>query len=160
LLLEVMSAGSGRRLAPSCTKKRGLLGRTERSTGDTAWRIALAGHRRARRVLVEAAGAIVTRCGSVKPCRTGSTACRRQFARLPGRRRSDCAAAIVGSARPAKSCHGDRRRCARDGRLPVGDRPPGPAGLTAIAILRCSSRCTAPGMEPRRGIPIASHVAG
>jgi hypothetical protein len=49
-------------------------------------------------------GAIAIRRASARPFAPGSRASQKQFARLPGRRKSGSAAAIAGSAPPAKSC--------------------------------------------------------
>ena len=65
----------------------------ESSTGGTVRRkgLTLAGNRRARRVLVEAAGPTVIRPGSARPCGPGSKGCPKPCAISPGKRKSGCA---------------------------------------------------------------------
>jgi transposase len=86
----------------------------ESSTGETVRRkgLTLAGNRRARRALVEAAwtpafagaGSTVIPPGLAKPSEPGAMGCPKRCATSPGRRRSGCARAIAGSAPPARSC--------------------------------------------------------
>src|SRR4051794_8929086 len=84
----------------------------ERSTGDTVRRsgLTLAGNRRARRALVEAAWTYRYPPGSARPSGRVSRGCRKQSATSPGRRRSDCAPAIDASLAPARSHRWSQRR--------------------------------------------------
>jgi len=76
---------------------------SEWSTGESVIRgpITKAGNRRARRILVEADGAIDIRLGWGKKSRKKSRLCRGPSVRLPGRHRHDCAA--VSASSPGKA---------------------------------------------------------
>ncbi len=84
----------------------------ERSTGDTIRRkgLTLAGNRRARRALIEAAWTYRYPARVSETLRARLRSCRGPCATSPGRRRSACAPAIVGSAPPARSRRSSRRR--------------------------------------------------
>jgi len=77
----------------------------ERSTGDTVRRsgLTLAGNRRARRALVEAAWTYRYPARVSEPSGRGSRDCRKQSATSPGKRWSDSAPAIAASLPPARS---------------------------------------------------------
>jgi transposase len=82
----------------------------ERSTGDTIRRngLTLAGNRRARRALIEGHTAIPRE--SARPCEPGWKRCQSPSATLPGKHRSVCAPATVGSAPQVRSCPSSWRR--------------------------------------------------
>jgi transposase len=85
----------------------------------------------------------------------------RRTAQNRARHRLEGANPVVPPLSPAQRCRqeaaggrgGDRPR---DGSLPVGDRPRGGAPVRRHP----HPRCTAPGVEPRWGTPVASYVAG
>ena len=99
-------------------------GSAERSTGETVRRtgLTLAGNRRARRVLVEAAWASAIRLASARPCEFVSKRCRSRSATSPGRPRSGCAPATDGSTRRQEAARHHRCDRPRDGCVPVGHR--------------------------------------
>ena len=78
----------------------------ESSTGDTVRRkgLTLAGNRRARRALVEAAWTYRYRPESAKHCEPASKACQSPCAPSPGKPSSDCVPGIVGSSLLARNC--------------------------------------------------------
>ena len=131
----------------------------ESSTGETVRRkgLTLAGNRRARRVLVEAAW---TYRYPARVSETSEDQARRATQNHP-RHCLEGASPVMRPVSPAKrrrqetagcgGCH-----CARDGGLPVGNRPRGGARLSWHQI----PGCTVPGAEPRWGTPVPSHVAG
>jgi transposase len=84
----------------------------ERSTGDTVRRkgLTLAGNRRARRALIEAAWTYRYPARVSETLRARSRDCRRRCATSPGKGRFDCAPDTASSARPARSCRWSWRR--------------------------------------------------
>jgi hypothetical protein len=131
----------------------------ESSTGDTVRRkgLTLAGNRRARRALVEAAWTYRYPAGRRNPQSPA-----REGAESRARHRLESAGPVVRPLSPAQcyrqeAAGGRRGNRPRDGSLPVGNRPGGGARIKPDGP---PSRCTAPGVEPRWGTPVASYVAG
>ena len=133
----------------------------ESSTGDTIRRkgLTLAGNRRARRALVEAAWTYRY------PARVSETL-RARLEGLPKPVRDIawkaqvrlCARYRRLSATGKKLPDRRGRDCSRDGCVPVGNRPGGRARVSAGGLF---FRCPEPGVEHERwGTPVASYVAG
>ena len=130
----------------------------ERSTGDTVRRsgLTLAGNRRARRALVEAAWTYRY------PARVSATL-RTRLEGLPKsgpRHRLEGAGPALRPLSPPQcrrqeAAGGRGRDRTGDGGLPVGHRA---GGRTVIA--RPPTCCPMPGVGPRWGTPVASYVAG
>jgi transposase len=128
----------------------------ESSTGETVRRkgLTLAGNRRARRVLVEAAWTYRY------PARVGETL-RVRLEGLPKIVRDIAWKAQIRLCARYRRLSGVGKKRggsdrARNGSFPVGDRSRGGARISCTA----PRRCTAPGAEPRWGTPLASYVAG
>ncbi len=128
----------------------------ERSTGETVRRsgLTLAGNRRARRVLVEAAWSYRHPARVSQTLQVRLEGLPKTVRDIAWRRRSVCAAAIAGSAPAVKKiARRDRRRGARDGRLSVGDQPSSRTGSVIRGSPMATTRCKRPSSDPRSCSP-------
>ena len=118
----------------------------ERSTGDTIRAeggLTLAGNRRARRALIEAAWTYRYPARVSETLRSAAGgAARSPCATSPGRPRSVCALVIVASAPQGRSCtlSSWRRSLERDGRVPVGHRTRGRASAKGDALFPAAAQ--------------------